>query len=51
MNCIEVMILYEYLMLRYDDNVNDLDVFGKLKVTFKGELKSPFFLNCWKVLY
>lgn len=23
-------------LLRYDDNVNDLDVFGKLKVTFKG---------------
>ena len=23
-------------MLRYDDNVNDLDIFGKLKVTFKG---------------
>ena len=23
-------------LLRYDDNVNDLDIFGKLKVTFKG---------------
>ena len=23
-------------LLRYDDNVNDLDVFGKLKLTFKG---------------
>ena len=23
-------------LLRYDDNVNDLDVFGKLKITFKG---------------
>lgn len=24
-------------LLRYDDNVNDLDIFGKLKITFKGE--------------
>jgi len=23
-------------LLRYDDNVNDLDIFGKLKITFKG---------------
>lgn len=42
--------LYKSGLLRYDDKINDLDFFSKLKFTLKGEIICLRSLNCGNVL-